>query len=287
MPPGVVVADVEPPLGTVITTDWFDKLNVAVTVVAAVIVTTQVPVPLHGAPQPANVDPVAAAAVNVTAVPLAKFAVHVVGHAIPAGALVTVPLPVPASVTVNAKFVVVALNVAVTVVAAVSVTVQVPVPAHGAPQPANVDPVAGAAVNVTAVPLAKFAVHVGLQLIPAGALVTVPLPVPASVTVSAKFVVVALNVAVTVVAAVNVTLHVAVPEHPPPLHPVNVDPEAGTAVKVITVPPAKFAEHVDGHEIPAGALVTVPLPVPASVTVNAKPVPPVTVKVTPGDVIPP
>ena len=101
--------------------------------------------------------------------------------------LITVPVPVPASVTVNAKFVVLSVNVAVTVVAAVSVTTHVPVPEHGAPQPAKVEPAVGAAVNVTCVPLANGAAHVAPQLIPAGALVTVPVPVPAFVTVSVWF----------------------------------------------------------------------------------------------------
>lgn len=48
------------------------RLKVAVTDVAAVSVAVQVPVPLHPPPlQPAKVDPVAALAVSVTAVPFA------------------------------------------------------------------------------------------------------------------------------------------------------------------------------------------------------------------------
>jgi hypothetical protein len=246
-----------------------DLANVAVTMVAAVSVTTQVPVPSHGALHPANVEPLAGAAVKVIAVPLAKFAVQVDGQAIPAGALVTVPVPVPASATVSAKFVVLCANVAVTEVAAVSVTTQVPVPEHGAPQPVNVDPVAGAAVSVTWVPLANGAEQVAPQLIPAGALVTVPVPVPAFVTVKVKFVVVAANVAVTEVAAVTVTRQVPVPEHGAP-QPVNVDPVAGAAIKVTCVPLANGAAHVAPQLIPAGALVTVPVPVPAFVTVKVK-----------------
>jgi hypothetical protein len=160
----------------------------AVTAVAAPIVNVHVPVPSQGpAPQPVNVDPVAGTAVNVTIVPLAKLATHAVPQLIPAGALVTVPVPVPAFVTVTAK-VFAAVNVAVTAAAAVTVTTQAPVPVHAPLHPAKVDPVAATCVNVTAVPLAKLAAHAVPQLIPVGALVTVPVPVPAFVTVNVKFV---------------------------------------------------------------------------------------------------
>ena len=52
-------------------------LKVAVTRAPAVMDTVQVPVPVHAPLQPANVEPLAAAAVSVTDVPLAKFAVQV------------------------------------------------------------------------------------------------------------------------------------------------------------------------------------------------------------------
>ena len=51
-------------------------------------------------------------------------------------------------------------------------------------QPANVDPEAAVAINATAVPLLMLAVQVLPQLIPAGLLVTVPVPLPERVTVS-------------------------------------------------------------------------------------------------------
>src|SRR5213076_2587955 len=135
-------------------------------------------------------------------------------------------------------------------------------------QPPKVEPAAGAAVSVTAVPLAKLAAQVAPQVIPPGELVTVPLPVPALLTVIAKLG--RLNVAVTVVAALKVTVQVPVPEQPPPLQPVKIEPAAGVALRVITVPLAKLAVHVAPQLIPAGALVTVPLPVPAGVTVRVK-----------------
>ena len=52
-------------------------LNVAVTLRAAVIDGVQVPVPVHAPLQPANVEPLDAAAVSVTEVPLAKLALQV------------------------------------------------------------------------------------------------------------------------------------------------------------------------------------------------------------------
>ena len=74
----------------------------------------------------------------------------------------------------------------------------------------------------------------------------------------------------TVVAAETVTVHVPVPEHPPPLQPVKVEPATGVAVSVTAVPLVKLAAQVAPQLIPTGELVTVPLPVPAGVTVSAK-----------------
>src|SRR5439155_18310083 len=128
-------------------------------------------------------------------------------------------------------------------------------------QPVKVEPAAGVAVSVTTVPLAKLAEQVAAQLIPAGELVTVPLPVPAGVTVRVK--VCTVKVAVTVVAAESVSTQAPVPVQPPPVQPVKVEPAAGVAVSVTTVTLAKLAEQVAPQLIPGGALVTVPLPVPA------------------------
>ena len=137
---------------------------------------------MHAPDQPVNMDPAAGVAVRVTDVLGAKAALQVVGQLIPPGLLETDPDPVPAVCTVNTGAV---LNVAVTDVFDVRVTLQVLLPLHPPPdQPAKIDPLPGAAVNVTEVPLLKLAVHVWPQLIPPGALVTVPLPDPALVAVS-------------------------------------------------------------------------------------------------------
>src|SRR5439155_877277 len=157
-----------------------------------------------------------------------------------------------------------ALKVAVTDAAAFSVTVQVLVPVQAPLQPEKKKPVPGAAVRVTTVPVVNEAEHVPPQEIPAGELVTVP--VPALVTVSAKDG--NAKVAVTARAALIVRMQVV-------LAPVQlaVQPAPGAAVSVTIVPVVNEAEHVAPQEIPAGLLVTVPLPAPAMDTVSVEPVP--------------
>jgi len=75
---------------------------------------------------------------------------------------------------------------------------------------------------------------------------------------------------VTLVAALNVTVQVPMPVQPPPLQPAKVEPAAGVAVKVTAVPTVNEAEQAAPQEIPEGALLTVPLPVPVLVTLRAK-----------------
>ncbi|OGQ82898.1 MAG: hypothetical protein A2289_07415 [Deltaproteobacteria bacterium RIFOXYA12_FULL_58_15] len=77
---------------------------------------------------------------------------------------------------------------AVTDLAALMVTTQVAVVPQDVPspdQPAKVLLAPGAAVSVTLVPLLYEYEHVEPQLMPAGFEVTVPVPVPAFVTVNA------------------------------------------------------------------------------------------------------
>ena len=78
------------------------------------------------------------------------------------------------------------------------------------------------------------------------------------------------NVALTLAAALSVTMQVPVPEPEqlPPLQPEKVEPAAGAAVKVTAVPLANAAEHVAPQEMPAGALVTMPVPAPVLLTVS-------------------
>ena len=129
------------------------RVKDAPTLVAAVIGTTQAPVPLHAPLQPEKVEPEAAVGVSVTEVPWGKVALHIAPQLIPAGLLMTEPLPVPERPTVSiCGAVAVEANVAVTAVAALIVTTQEPVPRHAPLQPENVEPEAGVAVSVTAVP---------------------------------------------------------------------------------------------------------------------------------------
>lgn len=64
----------------------------------------------------------------------------------------------------------------------------------------------------------------------------------------------------------------------PPLHPPNKEAVTGVAVRVIGVPLAKLALHVVGwllaQLIPAGELVTVPVPLPGKLTVRIGDPPP-------------
>src|SRR5262245_32230077 len=103
----------------------------------------------------------------------------------PAGVLVIGPVPVPVLFTLRVNFAA-ELNSALTSVAALSVTLQVPVPEQPPPdQPLKTDPSEGVAVRVTSVPWSKLASQVpDLQLMPEGALVTVPEPPPVTLTLS-------------------------------------------------------------------------------------------------------
>lgn len=149
-------------------------------------------------------------------------------------------------------------------------TTQLEVPLQAPPQPAKLEPLPGVAVRVTVAPLLKLAVQLAPQLIPAGELVTVPLPVPALVTLRAKLVPEVLKVAVTDLAALMVRVQLPVPVQPPPLQPAKLEPLSAVAVRVTVAFWVKLAVQVDPQLIPAGLLKTVPDPVPFLETVSAK-----------------
>lgn len=244
--------------------------NVAPTDAADVTGTTHGPVPVQKPPvHPVKAKPGAGVAVRVTVVPELNEAVQVVApepQAIPDGLLVISPFAVGARVIVSGnccagggpKF-------ATTDLAADIVTAQAPVPLQAPDHPRNADPDPGTAARLTVVPKPKLAEHVVPQLIPAGKLVTVPLPVPDLLTVKANA---GMNVACTARSEVRSTEHVPVPEQADPFHPAKTEPDAAVAVSVIAVPGLKGAEHVAPQLIPAGALVIVPDPVPFALTLK-------------------
>ena len=99
IPPELLVTVPDP--ATVTVNGKVTTPNVAVTAVAAFIVTMQLPVPEHAPLHPAKLVPDAGVAVSVTIVPLLKFAVQVPGQLIPPGLLVTAPPPVTVTDSAN------------------------------------------------------------------------------------------------------------------------------------------------------------------------------------------
>src|SRR6266852_1855174 len=85
----------------------------------------------------------------------------------------TVPLPSPAALTVRRGW---RSNLAVTAASSCMVSVHEPVPWHAPPQPANNQPGAASADRVTSAHTGYSAVQAFPQLIPPGALLTLPLP---------------------------------------------------------------------------------------------------------------
>ena len=71
--------------------------------------------------------------------------------------------------------------------------------------------------------------------------------------------------AVTLVLDEKVMLQAAVPLQPP-VQPPNVNPASGMAFKVTVVPAVKLERQLVPQLIPAGLLVTLPLPAPTVVT---------------------
>jgi hypothetical protein len=156
------------------------------------------------------------------------------------------------------------MKLAVTAAAAVNVMVQVPVPVQAPPQPENMAPEAGVSVNVTWLPCGKFAVQLLPQLIPAGLLVTAPGPESDTATgyVGTPLEV---KVAVSETPALTVTAQLFEVPQPLPVQPWNEYPVPATAFTVTCVPLVKVAEQAPGQLIPAGLLVTLPVPTTCTV----------------------
>lgn len=229
IPDGLLVT-VPVPVPPLVTDSANIGVKVAVTDRGAVMLIVQVlPVDDVHPDQLVNAEPADGEAVRVTEVLVSKAALHVVPQSMPAGELDTPPLPAPALFTVSTTC---GTNVAVTVRAADMVTVHVPVPEQSPLQPEKRDPLPGAAVMVTTVPVSNSSVQSPGQLTPAGELETVPVPAPAVSTLSPHW---RVNVAVTLRAADIVTTQVDVPVQSP-LQPAKRDPLSGEAVSVTLAP---------------------------------------------------
>jgi hypothetical protein len=182
-------------------------------------------------------------------------------QSMPDGSLVTVPLPATVTLSPNVR-----TKFAATLRAWSIVTWQVPVPEQPPPlQPEKREPEAAVAVNPTTVPSSKTAEQTAPQSIPAGLLVTVPVPEPVRVRVSVQS---NSKVALTERVRSIVTWQAPVPEQPW-CQPVKTEPAAAVAVNVTRVPSLKSAAQTTPQSIPAGLLVTVPVPEPLRVTVSA------------------
>ena len=107
-----------------------------------------------------------------------------------------------------------------------------------------------------------------VQLMPAGLELTVPDPEPDTVTVRGCCL--RVNVAVTAVAAVMVTLHAPLLEHPPPDQLVKSLDDAGDAISCTVVPWLNVPVQLPfaGQVSPLGVDETDPLPVPVRLTVS-------------------
>jgi len=99
---------------------------------------------------------------------------------------------------------------------------------------------------------------------PAGTEVTVALPAPSLLTLKVYWL--SVNVAVTEVTAVTVTIQGPTPAQLPPDQPVNVEPVSATAVRETDESSTYSSVQSLPHAIPPGSDVTVPPPSPARVT---------------------
>ena len=113
-------------------------------------------------------------------------------------------------------------------------TEQGPLPEQSPPQTAKVEPPDATGMSVTICAAGKVYVQVAPQSMPAGELVTVPVPVPDLATVN-EYVDAGPNSAVTDCALLIVTTQLPVPLQVAPLQPTKVEPAAAAADSVTAV----------------------------------------------------
>jgi hypothetical protein len=206
---------------------------------------------------------------------VALAAVHEEPHVMPEGELVMVPLPLLTFCFVTVSFWG-PTKVACTVFAAFILTVQLPVPvqfkeAGFHPVKVDLEAVLASAERVTEVFVMYEFLHRVPQLMERSPLRTVPSPLFVFIldTVSRNFSVpTGANVAVTATLEVKVRVHLVPLAEGQPVHPAKADPVFAWAVNVTRVPDLKEMAQVAPQLIPAGRLVTSPLPDPARVTLR-------------------
>ena len=154
--------------------------------------------------------------------------------------------------------------------------VQLPVPVHAPLQPVNVLPLLAWAVKETVPELGKLAdvlLQSTEQLRPLGVLVTLPLPVPAFVSVTKRVLVELVKLAVTLALLVPAAIvQLPVPLQAPP-QPANVLPLLACAVRVMLTVLEKLLDALlqsMAHDSPLGLLVTEPVPLPDLDSVNVR-----------------
>lgn len=134
-------------------------------------------------------------------------------------------------------------------------------------QPEKCEPAAGITVKARTLPDVKDVLHVAPQSMPDGLLVTAPLPDPAMLMVSMWVGIASrLKVAVQLRSADIVTLPSM--QSASPVQPAKVDPGIAVGVSVTAWPPANAVTQVKPQLMPFGTLVTLPLPVPALLTIR-------------------
>jgi hypothetical protein len=170
-----------------------------------------------------------------------------------------VPVPVPVFVTAIALYPGATSNAALIVRSSVMVTAQGPVPLHPPPlHPLNKVPTPWLVVKVTDAPISNGSTQSAPQLIPAGALTTIPFVANGPLLVIVRIgVLVSRNCAETV--DVFVTAHSPPPVHAP-AHCTNDQFGCGMAENITFVSASNRAEQVALHSMPEGLDLTVPPP---------------------------